>query len=153
MTLILALLLGVSTVYSQKGMLSNLDGKSIDKYKIDYRIDAIKYWKYMAKLGLVVFNPYVPVKKAVYTSSLIETKGAIPIDSPDVPVTNNSNSTQSENSIFIDPNNIDNIINSNNSTSGSTGYGTSGLLSGDGGVSWGGSIQGTGGGNRVIQQQ
>lgn len=145
---LLAILIGIGAGYAQNGMLSNLDGKSIDKYKVDYRIDAMKYWKHMAKLGLVEVSPVIPVKKAVYTSSKIYSKGAVPIDSPDIPVTGNTNTTQSENSIFIDPNNIDVIINSNNSTgSGSNLYGTSGLTSNDGGITWGGSIQGTGGPN------
>ncbi len=148
MAIVLVVLMAAGSVFAQKGMLSNLDGKSIDKYEVDYRIDAMKYWKHMAKLGLVEVSPVIPIKKAVYTSSLIKSKGALPVDSPDVPVTTDPNTTQSENSIFIDPNDVDYVINSNNSTgSGSTLHGTSGHLSNDGGTTWGGAIQGTGGSN------
>ncbi|MCD4680046.1 MAG: T9SS type A sorting domain-containing protein [Bacteroidales bacterium] len=148
MVILMALLFTVSSAYAQNGLLKKTDGKSAGNYEVDYRIDAMKYWKHMAKLGLVEVSPVVPIKKAVYTSSKINGKGAVPTDSPDIPVTDNNNTTQSENSIFIDPNNIDKILNSNNSTSGSsTLYGTSGLLSNDGGQSWAGSVQGTGGDN------
>ena len=53
--------------------------------------------------------------------SLIEAKGITIADSPDVPVTNLTNVTESENSVFIDPNNNQYILNSNNSTSWSGG--------------------------------
>jgi len=144
---LLTMMITFGSVLAQNGLFSNLDGKSIDKYKVDYRIDAMTYWKHMAKLGLVEVTPVIPVKKAVYSSSKIKAKGVVPADSPDVPVNSGTNNTQSENSIFVDPNNIDNIVNSNNSEANGNVYGTSGYMSGDGGNTWTGSVQATGGAN------
>ena len=73
------------------------------KGKVDTRIDCFAYWKKMVKLGYVKPSPYVPVPKAVFTSSKISGKDISTQDSPDIPITEDSNTTQSENSVFIDP--------------------------------------------------
>jgi hypothetical protein len=78
-------------------------------------------------------------------------RGVSVVDSPDVPVTNEpSNSTQSENSIVINPNSPDMLLNSNNSTPfPSTGSvkGADALKSLDGGETWSGTVEGAGGPN------
>jgi hypothetical protein len=117
--------------------------------QVDTRVWSQSYWLKMARLGLVEVAPSTAVKDAVYTSSRIEAPGIATNDSPDVPVTNDPNVTQSENSIFVNPSNINSVLNSNNSTSWpvSTLYGADALFSNDGGLTWGGSIQGAGGEN------
>ncbi|MCD4695291.1 MAG: glycoside hydrolase, partial [Bacteroidales bacterium] len=121
---------------------------------IDTRIDNMGYWRKMAEKGLVPVAPVVPIEPAKYTGSLIVAKSVVSgkDDSPDVPVTDLTNVTESENSIFVDPTDPQNILNSNNSTSWSGGnvgtlYGANYFLSDDGGLNWGGSEQGAGGGN------
>ena len=117
--------------------------------QVDTRRWSQSYWLKMAELGLVEVAPEVAVKDAVYTSSKINAPGIATEDSPDVPVTNDPNTTQSENSIFIHPLDINTVLNSNNSTNWpvSVLYGADGLFSNDGGQTWGGSIQGAGGYN------
>ena len=119
---------------------------------IDTRIDNMGYWKKMAEKGLVPVAPVIPVKPEEYKTSKINAKSVLTENSTDVPVTNLTNVTESENSIFIDPNNADYILNSNNSTSwtGSsvgTLYGANYFQSANGGTTWGGSYQGAGGSN------
>lgn len=118
---------------------------------VDTRIDNMGYWKKLAAEGLVPVQPPGLPPKAVYKSSKLNARG-VSEDSPDVPVSNTGNDTQSETSIFVNPNDVSKVFNSNNSTSwnGSsvgTLFGTSSFLSDDFGVSWGGSVQGTGGSN------
>lgn len=127
------------------------DKKEKEKPLIDYRIDNMGYWRKMAKLGLVTVQPNTKPEKAIIKSSRINTKG-INADSPDVPVSNTGNDTQSEVSIFVDPTDNSRVLNSNNSTSwnGSsigTLFGTSYLSTEDFGATWGGSVQGAGGSN------
>ncbi len=115
---------------------------------VDTRIDNNKYWIKMASEGLATLNPQVEVEKAVYKGSKIEAYSVRTLNSPDVPVTTDA-STQSENSIFINPNDPDNVLNSNNSTNSSvsTLYGANDLYSFDGAETWDGEIYGAGGGN------
>ena len=119
---------------------------------VDTRIDNMGYWKKMAAKGLVPVSPVVPFKQAEYKTSKIDAKSVKTENSPDVPVTNHTDVTESENSVFIDPNNSDYLLNSNNSTSWSgssvsTLYGANYFQSDDGGLTWGGSYQGAGGSN------
>ena len=121
--------------------------------KVDTRIDNMTYWMNMARKGLVPFNPMVPIPPAEFKGTQIQINGAkLIIDSPDVPVTNLTNVTESENSIFINPNNNQYLLNSNNSTSWSgssvgTLYGASYFQSSNAGTVWGGSYNGAGGSN------
>lgn len=141
-----ALLLMSSFVYSQTVIkpLKDPRGNPI----ANTRVDCNRYYKEMAKLGLAKLNPVVSVKPSVYTGSEIRALSVITDDSPDVPVTG-VNSTQSENSVFIDPNNNSLVLNSNNSTQNPVGelYGANYFLSEDNSLTWGGSVQGAGGGN------
>jgi hypothetical protein len=119
---------------------------------VDTRIDNMGYWGKMAEKGLVPVAPVIPVKPAQFTSSKIEARSVLTENSTDVPVTSLTNVTESENSVFIDPNNADYILNSNNSTSWSGGsvgslYGANYFQSANGGSTWGGSPQGAGGTN------
>jgi PKD repeat protein len=119
---------------------------------VDPHIDNMGYWMKMAEKGLIPYNASVPVKPAEYKGSQIEVKGIMVADSPDVPVTNLTNVTESENSVFIDPDNNQYVLNSNNSTSWSGGsvgtlYGANYFQTSNGGSSWGGTPSGAGGSN------
>ena len=116
--------------------------------KIDTRIDNLKYWVKMAEEGIIEFNPEVKTETATYTGSKIKGFTVITEDSPDVPVTE-VNSTQSENSVFVDPNDNSIVLNSNNSTQNPVGslYGANDLYSFNSGETWQGEVQGAGGGN------
>lgn len=116
--------------------------------KINTRIDNMGYWRRMADSGFVFLAPADNVPQANYTGSRIENRHVMSVNSSDVP-TAPGTSTQSENSVFINPANNQAIINSNNSTQNPLGslYGANYLLSSDGGVTWGGSVSGAGGSN------
>ena len=115
---------------------------------LDTRVDNMKYWNKAAELGLTPYNPVIDVPKGTFKSSYIDAKSVVLNDSPDVPVTT-ENSTQSENSIFVDPNDPDHVLQSNNSTQNPVGslYGANYFFSSDFGLTWGGSVQGAGGSN------
>jgi hypothetical protein len=102
----------------------------------------------MAEAGYIPFNPDVRVKPGVYTGNKIKAFSVLTDDSPDVPVTE-INSTQSENSIFVDPNDNLVVLNSNNSTQNPVGnlYGANDLYSFDAAETWEGEVQGAGGSN------
>ncbi len=114
---------------------------------VDTRIDNNGYWKRMAEQGLAVLNPVAEIEPAVFTGSKITAYSVITDDSPDVAVAP-SNSRQSENSIFIDPNDKLTALNSNNSGPlSSSFYGADGLYTFDGAETFDGSVQGAGGYN------
>ena len=118
------------------------------KYQVDPRIDNMSYWRRMASLGLVPVEPETKAPPAVYGTSKLIGRGVMTEDSEDVPVTT-QNSTQSENSIFVNPQNPEKLLQSNNSTGqpASNLYGANSFLSTDNGATWGGTIQGAGGSN------
>ncbi len=120
-------------------------------YKVDTRIDNMGYWQKCARLGLVPVEPFAPIPPARYTGSRLLLRGASVVDSPDIPVTNEpSNTTQSENSIVINPNGPDMLLNSNNSTpqpSNGTVKGADALKTLDAGGTWSGTVEGAGGAN------
>jgi len=115
--------------------------------KLDTRVDNQGYWKKMAKEGLTVLNPVVEVPKATYTGSAIKNRMVLTTNSPDVAVS--TNSTQSENSVIIDPNDNMTALNSNNSggPSGTPIYGANDLYTFDGGETFDGENGGAGGSN------
>jgi PKD repeat protein len=86
----------------------------------------------------------------IQRSSIINSYIAAYEDSPDIPVTTASNTTQSENSVFINPNNPQILLNSNNSSDWPVTqiYGADYFISLDGGQTWTGSVLGAGGPNR-----
>ncbi len=119
------------------------------KGKVNTMIDNMGYWNRMMKLGYVRPNPRVIVPKAVFTGSIIKVKGIQIQDSPDICVTGASGLTQSENSIFINPENEDELLNSNNSSTwngsnADTLFGADCLFSEDDAASWAGDIDGAG---------
>ncbi len=118
------------------------------KAQIDTRIDNMGYWMDLAEKGLVPYNPNIQAAPAVYKGSALNARLSPTTNSPDVAVTNQP-STQSENSIFIDPRSEDTALNSNNSTpqNGGSVYGADDLYTFDIGETWGGSIFGAGGNN------
>ncbi|NQU34978.1 MAG: T9SS type A sorting domain-containing protein [Bacteroidetes bacterium] len=113
--------------------------------QVDTRIDNQGYWKRVARKGLVPYNPDVKVKEAIYTGSTIRAHTVSTLDSPDVPVTEIS-SVQSENSVFINPLDETNLLNSNNSTNGTVDiiYGANALFSFNSSTNWEGNIEGAG---------
>ncbi|MFZ4522977.1 MAG: PKD domain-containing protein [Bacteroidales bacterium] len=118
--------------------------------QIDPRVDNMSYWMKMAEKGLTPYNPNVPLLPATFKSTRIVSRGVKTTNSPDVPVTNLTNVTESENSIFVDPSNANYILNSNNSTtwSGSSVgslYGANYFQSANAGIGWAGSPSGAGG--------
>ncbi len=120
-------------------------------YKVDTRIDNMLYWRQCAQAGLVPVEPVAPIPPARYTGSKVLLRGVRVVDSPDVLVTTEpSNSTQSENSIVVNPNDGMMLLNSNNSTpQPSTGSvkGADALHSFDAGETWAGTVEGAGGSN------
>ena len=145
--LIFTLLSGLS--YGQKQVYPS-KVKPGQKAAVDTRVDNMGYWRKMAEQGLVPIAPVVQIPEAVYTGSEIKAqsvKGGKE-DSPDVAVTNVTNVTESENSVFVNPADNDFLLNSNNSfTTSGTLYGANYFLSEDAGLTWGGSVQGAGGSN------
>ena len=119
--------------------------------QVNTRIDNIDYWFRMAQKGLVPFDPPIPASAAEDKGTMI-TSDVFNQNSPDITIWSAANQTQSENSVFIDPDNNMSILNSNNSTywTGSTVtsiYGSDYLFSSNAGQSWTGSINGAGGSN------
>ena len=119
-----------------------------NRIQFDRRIDNIGYWVRKANEGHIPFNPEVNIKPAIFTGSNIQSFSVVTIDSPDVPVTD-INATQSENSVFVNPLNSDNLLNSNNSTEnpipifGGT-FGADAVFSFDAAESWEGDVSGAG---------
>ena len=116
---------------------------------VDWRIDNMAYWMDLAEKGIIPYNAETRTEDAIYKGSQINAATSITEDSPDVPVTT-QNSTQSENSVFVDPNDNMVVVNSNNSSSWpvSSIYGADYFYSFDSGETYDGSIQGAGGTNQ-----
>ncbi|MCK9616536.1 MAG: T9SS type A sorting domain-containing protein [Lentimicrobiaceae bacterium] len=136
------------SLFAQQNAKKNLKKKYPDRLTVDTRVDNMRYWKNMAKLGLTPVAPDLPVPKAVNTGSGINAKSVLVDDSPDIPLTE-VNSTQSENSVFVNPNDKDHVLNSNNSTENPVGdlYGANDFYTTNGGESWEGEVEGAGGAN------
>jgi PKD repeat protein len=150
------LLMIVLTLFASFAVFAQQTGKTgggqsaVDR--VDTRVDNMHYWMDKAEKGLVPYNPWIPVRPAVNRGSQMSVPGIKTTNSPDVPVSNATNITESENSVFVDPNNPSHLMNSNNSTSWSGGsvgtlYGASYFLSSTSGLAWYGSPNGAGGNN------
>jgi hypothetical protein len=137
-TILLLLAFGFGTNWAISKRIKFSDG-------VDTRIDNQGYWRQAAKKGLVDYNPDIEVQSAIFTGSNIKAYSVITIDSPDVPVTE-IGSTQSENSVFVNPLDETNLLNSNNSTNSNvdTAYGANALYSFTSGEIWEGDIEGAG---------
>jgi hypothetical protein len=119
------------------------------KYLPDTRVDNMGYWQRLAELGLVPVQARIRAARPVQKSSVLMAPGLLSGDSPDIPVTE-TYSLQSENSIFADPSDPDQLLNSNNSHPApyiGSQYGADALTSADGGQNWEGTVQGAGGYN------
>lgn len=122
------------------------------KGKINPMVDNIGYWSRMVKLGYVLADTVRPVRPAWYHGEAIRAAGVPPQNSPDIPVTDEQEVTQTENSVFIDPQNEYYLLNSNNSSSWISGFaqqpwGADALWSLQQGEAWQGSTQGVNGTN------
>ena len=149
LSLIILIIFSVSIFAQQSNVTKSAKGLSS---QIDTRIDNMGYWKKKAEEGVIPYSTVIPYTPAQQKSSKISVIGVKTTNSVDVPVTSATNVTESENSIFIDPNDFNYVLNSNNSTSwtGSsvgTLYGANYFQSANGGLSWGGSASGAGGSN------
>lgn len=143
-TLLLSMVLVASALFSQEKVVVP------PNYQMDTRVDNMSYWQKCAELGLTTVQPVYRAKPATFTGSRIFSKGILIQDSPDVPVTTDATSTQSENSIVVNPLDNDKVMNSNNSTpnpSNGSVYGTSTYSTNDGGSTWSGTKNGPGGSN------
>ncbi len=145
--ILLAMVIGLFVTAINWAVSDSSDTERERRAKLDTRVDNNKYWIEMAEQGLTVLNPVVDVPKATFTGSTINTAMVATVNSPDVAVS--SNSTQSENSIIVDPNNYQTSLNSNNSggPSGTPIYGSNDLYSFDGGETYDGENTGAGGNN------
>jgi hypothetical protein len=147
--LILLVMFAASVAFAQqqpgKHLPKAVKGK---EHLINTRIDNMTYWKQMAEKGYVEVAPVIPIETAIYTGSKINSRGVLIEDSPDVPLTT-INSTQSENSVFVDPNDNTVVLQSNNSTENPVGnlYGANDFFTFDGGETWEGEVEGAGGPN------
>ncbi len=151
--LTLTLLLLVSASYAQDKKPETrkqlYENGVYDPYQVlDTRVDNMRYWRKAAELGLTPVEPEHAIPMGTWKGSKIAAKSVWRDDSPDVPVTD-ENSTQSENSIFVDPTDPDHVLQSNNSTQNPVGalYGANYFFSEDFGLTWGGSVNGAGGSN------
>lgn len=113
--------------------------------RVDTRIDNQGYWRRLASKGIVPYNPEITVEPAVFSGSRIRANTVSTQDSPDVPVTE-INCLQSENSVFINPLDETNILNSNNSATNpfDTAYGANSFFSTNSGAIWEGEVEGAG---------
>lgn len=119
------------------------------KYKPVTWVDNLGYWRRLAELGLVTVQPASKAPPAIRKSSKLSAQGIATYDSPDIPVTE-SESIQSENSIFIDPDNGARVLNSNNSHMApyqATFYGADAFVSQDSAQHWEGTFEGPNGYN------
>lgn len=149
--LITFIIMGIVPSYAQFQKPRDYTWTPPEKYVIDGKIDNMGYWRRLAQLGLVPVAPETPFNVTTYTGSEIVSSISMTKESTDVPTTTVT-STQSENSIVVDPLNSTKLMNSNNSTSWSgssvgTLYGANYLYSTDSGVAWGGTTAGAGGSN------
>ncbi len=72
----------------------------LGKGKVNTKIDNMGYWKRMVRLGYAKPSPSAPIPPADSISTMISAPGIRTQNSPDIPVTNRSDVTQSENSLF-----------------------------------------------------
>jgi hypothetical protein len=111
--------------------------------QMDTRLDNIGYYQTQILAGRMAPNPLVTIPPAIPSTS------SSPSDGTDVVIIDASDTGQSENSIAIDPNNNNSLLNSNNSygtgSSSGTLYGADGYMSSNNGNTWGGSYHGVDG--------
>lgn len=126
-------------------LLGLVHGQTTDT--VDTRIDNQRYWRELGRLGLIELNPIVPVPPAIPRTEDISSSIVLSPNSRDILINKTEGVTQSENSVFVDPNMNVQILNSNNSVEGGTVYGANYQYSSDGGQNWNGQKEGAGGNN------
>ncbi len=117
---------------------------------VDSRVWSLSYWQALVNAGRAEPAPRVapaPAARRESTFSLLATT-----DTPDVAVTSQTDTTQSENSVFVSPLDSQVVLNANNSTdwvngAATTLYGADAFWSTNRGASWQGSVKGIGGSN------
>jgi hypothetical protein len=114
----------------------------------DPRVLSIHYWQTFIDRGIVQGNPETAVAPAEYTRTKSPAPSMVPND-PDILIISATNTTQSETSVFVNPNDNNKALNSNNSTNWpfSTLYGTSHFHTTDGGATWPGAVTAPAGSN------
>jgi hypothetical protein len=115
--------------------------------------DNIYYWVDMVRQGYVNPQKTLPWVAPRVSSPRPSSPAVPPVDGPDVAITSNPNVTQSENSIFIDPDDEFTVLNSNNSSDWYLGYvqdpfGADAYSTSNSGLMWGGNYHGAGGVNK-----
>lgn len=111
----------------------------------DNRVDNMFYWRQQAKNGLIKVADDKGYKSPIFKGTqVVMLQGSIQ-DSPDVLIEEGL-TTQSENSVFVNPNDNDSILNSNNSSDypAQMMFGANYQLSEDAGQSWEGQLYGAG---------
>jgi Secretion system C-terminal sorting domain len=107
-------LLSLGTTILIISVIAHGQGPDLDAVSFNPAVDNVNYWKHMAKRGLAPnFRTTGPVIPAEPRSARLESAAASFVNSPDVAIT--TGNSQSENSIFVNPNNIAVALNSNNS--------------------------------------
>jgi hypothetical protein len=148
--LLLLLFITVIAAFSINKVVSDNKKANLRKQRaeINYRIDNMGYWTSLAEKGIIPYNPDVQPEPAIFKGTKINAFSVRSGDSPDVPVAGPSTS-QSENSVVVDPTNDSIIFNSNNSlsASGNTLYGADYLYSFDIAETWEGSYMAPNGQN------
>ena len=127
------------------GEITNRANNNFLNLNTNHWIDNQGYWTKLASKGMVPYNPDLSPKQAVYTGTYLKAQTVSTLNSPDIPVSGD-NTTQSENSVFIDPYDETILVNSNNSTTNpvDTVFGANSLHSLNSGDSWGGQLEGAG---------
>ena len=131
------------SLFAQNDDSSEADQKR-NRLKVDTRVDNMRYWNKMIAKGWSTPNPDIKAPAAVYKGSTIKASSVITEDSPDVAV---SDENETEISVFVDPNDNTYLMNSNNSGNSSNFYGANFFFTDDGGQTYGGQVEGAGGGN------
>ena len=111
----------------------------------DNRVDNMFYWRQQAKNGLIKVADDKGYKPPIFKGTQVVTRLGSVQDSPDV-IIEEGLTTQSENSVFVNPNDNDSILNSNNSSDypAQMMFGANYQLSEDAGQSWEGQLYGAG---------
>ncbi|MFZ4523012.1 MAG: GEVED domain-containing protein [Bacteroidales bacterium] len=143
-TILLMLVLLVTHGFGQ-AVLSPVTGP-LQNPQINTRIDNLSYWTKLAEMGLIPYNPVVPVEPATKLPSKNSSKFLDQM-SADILIYDEAGVTQSENSVYVDPDNVQKVFNSNNSESGGGVYGADYFNSTNSAQTWSGSKFGTGGAN------
>lgn len=141
-------LFGAFDAKAQKGLPKEYDLLQNPSPYYDNRVDNMSYWRRMAREGKVKTYTGKPAKPARFNGTQIYSERIGVQNSPDFVIAEGE-TTQSENAVFVDPNNNERILNSNNSSDFPVNilFGADYFVSEDEGQQWDGSIMGAGSDN------